>query len=241
MTGLLFLHPLGADRTFWDPVIDLLPDLDCESIDLPGHGDAPLPRAGSTIADLAGTVADQLLAGDAGPRTVVGLSLGGLVAMDLAARHPELVDHLVIADSVAVYPDLMVEMWHQRADTARREGLQELVEPMVKMWFTDTLAQSGDHRVSLARKVFASTDPEGYARCCEALASADLTELVRTRITAPCTVVCGADDLPPFVEAAWWLAEALPQAELRWIVGAKHASAAEQPEEFAAVIRAAIG
>lgn len=239
MTALLFLHPLGADSSFWDPVIELLPDIEGESIDLPGHGAAALPRAGSAIEDLGEAVARQIVASGSGPRTIVGLSLGGLVALQLGATHPELVDRLVIADSVAVYPELMILMWHQRADTARRGGLHELVEPMVKMWFTDELAQSADDRVTHASKVLASTDPEGYARSCEALAEADLTELVPS-ITFPTTVVCGTDDAPPFLEAAEWLTRTLPQAELRWIEGARHASAVERPAEFAEIIRASI-
>ncbi|MCW2762019.1 MAG: 3-oxoadipate enol-lactonase 2 [Marmoricola sp.] len=237
MTGLLFLHPLGADHTFWQPVVDLLPDVAWESIDLPGHGSAPLPESGSTIADLARTVAGHITGTDGGPRTVVGLSLGGLVALELAASHPELVEHLVVADSVAVYPDAMIAMWHQRAATARSGDLHELVGPMVDMWFTAGLAEADDPRVLQARKVFASTPAEGYARSCEALAGADLTEAVRSGIKVPTTVVCGTEDLPPFVESARWLARTIPQAELRWIEGAKHASASERPTEFVAILR----
>jgi 3-oxoadipate enol-lactonase len=240
VSGLLFLHPLGADRTFWDPVVELLPDMDCDSIDLPGHGAAPLPPAGSTIADLGRTVASRIVESGSDPRTIVGLSLGGLVGLQLGASHPELVDRLLIADSVAVYPDPMITMWHERAATARRGGLRELVDPMVNMWFTDSLAAADDQRVNQARRVFASTPPEGYARACEALAEADLTHDVRSCITVPTTVVCGTEDLPPFVQAARWLAQTLPQAELRWIEGAKHASALERPSEFAAIIRATV-
>ena len=241
MSALLFLHPLGADRTFWNPVIELLPDLTCESIDLPGHGTAPALPVGATIADFADVVAAHIESTGGDSRTVVGLSLGGLVAMQLAATRAELVDRLIVADAVAVYPEAMVAMWHERAAVARAGGIDTLAEPMVSMWFTEELAAAGDDRVSHARTTFVATPAEGYARACEALAAADLTEVVGTAVNARTTVVCGTEDAEPFVRAASWLADALPDARLRWIDGAKHASAAERPDEFAAIVRTFVG
>jgi pimeloyl-ACP methyl ester carboxylesterase len=43
--------------------------------------------------------------------------------------------------------------------------------------------------------------------------------------------VCGDDDIPSFLDAARWLAATIPQAELAWFKGAKHASVLEQPDE----------
>jgi pimeloyl-ACP methyl ester carboxylesterase len=50
-------------------------------------------------------------------------------------------------------------------------------------------------------------------------------------------VVCGDDDIPSFLDAARWLAGTIPNAELAWIKGAKHASVIEQPEEARRLMR----
>lgn len=213
MTRTVFLHPLGTDSRCWDGA----------AMDLPGHGSAPkLPR-GAGIADFAAVVAEAL---DGERVNVVGVSLGGLVAQELAAGHPGLVDRLVLVDTVATYPDEMRRMWHDRAATARARGLAELADPMAAMWFTDP---SGPVATRI-RQWFLAMDPEGYARACEALATADTTAAV---ITAPTLVVCGSADLPAFTNAARELRTRLPGDELVWLDG-KHAVFLERPAEFRA-------
>jgi pimeloyl-ACP methyl ester carboxylesterase len=155
--------------------------------------------------------------------------------MQIAATRPELVERLVVADSVAVYPDDMVAGCHERAATARAGELASLVKPMVSMWFTEAFLLAGDARVTAAQRAFIRTPAEGYARACEALAGADLTAAIGG-ITAPTTIVCGSLDAAPFVAAAHWLADEIPQAQLRWITGAKHASALERPDEFVEIL-----
>jgi pimeloyl-ACP methyl ester carboxylesterase len=84
--GLVLLHPLGADRHVWEPVMDrLTAERDVIALDLPGFGDSPpLNGAGPpTPAALAAAVAEFLPHG--GPFHVAGNSLGGWVALELAA------------------------------------------------------------------------------------------------------------------------------------------------------------
>lgn len=213
MTRTVFLHPLGTDSRCWDG----------DAVNLPGHGSAPqLPR-GAGIADFAAVVAETL---DGERVNVVGVSLGGLVAQELAAGHPRLVDRLVLVDTVAAYPAEMRRMWRDRAATARTRGLAELADPMATMWFTDP---SGPVAARI-RRWFLAMDPEGYARACEALATADTTGAT---ITAPTLVVCGTSDLPAFTDAARELRDRLPGDELVWLAG-KHAAFLERTAEFRA-------
>jgi pimeloyl-ACP methyl ester carboxylesterase len=77
---LVLLHPLGADRRVWDPVLPLL-DRDVMAVDLPGFGDAPaLPGESVTPIELATALRDRLPA----EFDVAGISLGGWVALELA-------------------------------------------------------------------------------------------------------------------------------------------------------------
>jgi pimeloyl-ACP methyl ester carboxylesterase len=231
---IVFLHPLGADARFWDPVRAVMGTHSTVAFDQPGHGSAPPPPAGADIDAYSAPVAQQIAAlGE--PAHLVGMSLGGLVAQHLGTAHPDLVASLLLADTVPVYPDAFRETWRQRAEIARTDGLASLVEPMVEMWFTAGLAQRNDQRVEQARRTFAATDPEGYARTCEVLADVDLRESVAA-LTVPAAVVCGEDDAPAFRDAAQWLAETTGAA-VRWLPG-RHACAVESPERFAEIVTA---
>ena len=234
MTGIVLLHPLGVDHRFWDPVRKALPAELSPVIapDLLGHGKAPLPSPAPTIEEYADAVEAEVAGGP--PVHLVGVSLGSLVAQVLAARAPELIDHVVLADGVTVYPEAMRSMWRERAGTVRAEGLAAVVEPMESLWFSPSYRAKSHEQITSVRSLLLAHDPGGYARTCEALAIVDLTEQVGS-ITAPTLVACGRDDAPPFRAATDWLAENLPDGRAVWLRGG-HATAYEHPEEFAEVV-----
>lgn len=232
--ALVLLHPLGVDHRFWNRVVEALPDGLGDPVvpDLPGHGSAPLPPRHATIEDFADAVETDIARH--GRVHLVGMSLGGLVAQVLAARRPDLVERVVVADSVAVYPDAMRAMWRERAATARREGLEAFVEPTEALWFSSSFRRDEVEAVAHVRRTLLASDPEGYARACEALAAADTTDVVGS-ITAPVLVVCGEDDAPPFRQATRWFGQMLPEATVAWLPGG-HAAAYEHPKRFADVV-----
>lgn len=231
-TPLVLLHPLGADRHFWDPVRDALGPHPAVALDLPGHGSAPLAD-GAGIEAYADAVV-RAVAKLAEPVCLVGMSLGGLVAQHIGWARPDLVASVVLVDTVAVYPDAMRQMWRDRAAVARHGDLSSLIEPMVTMWFTTGFADSGSGTVATARKAFGSTNPEGYARACELLAEVDLRDQVQA-LSVPAIAVCGEDDAPAFRDGASWLAHATGGGAVRLLPG-KHACCVEHPDEFAALL-----
>jgi pimeloyl-ACP methyl ester carboxylesterase len=85
-TPLVLIHPLGADRHVWDPLLgDLNADHDCIAVDMPGFGKSPeLPEdVEATPAAIAATVVDLLDALGVETAHVAGISLGGWVALEL--------------------------------------------------------------------------------------------------------------------------------------------------------------
>jgi pimeloyl-ACP methyl ester carboxylesterase len=97
---IVFLHGTRLSSAQWGPQVAALSDeFDCLALDLPGHGtrvSEPFSLAGA-----ADSVADAIAARGGGRAIVVGLSLGGYVAMDLAARWPDRVGGLVLAGATA--------------------------------------------------------------------------------------------------------------------------------------------
>jgi pimeloyl-ACP methyl ester carboxylesterase len=212
-TPLVLLHPLGVDHRFWDPVRTYLPDAIIRDLD------------GASVAEMADGVEQSLAGFDR--VDLAGVSLGGLVAQELAARRPDLVRRLVLADTVAVYPEPMRVMWRERAAAVRRTGLEHIVAPTLALWFSEAAPPDA---VSRVRALLLSGDPERYARTCEALAAADTTETA-AKIEAPVLVACGKHDAAPFRQATEWFAATLPDATVTWLPGG-HATAYEHPEAF---------
>jgi pimeloyl-ACP methyl ester carboxylesterase len=95
---IVFVHGAMMGRSVWRPQIDALADrYRCISVDLPGHG---TQRDNAFSIDEAAAGVIKAIDEAAGGRAiVVGLSLGGYIAMTVAGRHPERVRGLVIAGS----------------------------------------------------------------------------------------------------------------------------------------------
>jgi 3-oxoadipate enol-lactonase len=234
--AVLLLHPLGVDRTMWDPLVERLDGMHAFAIDLLGHGAAPPPQTRSSVEDYAAAAADLLRRRDDGPVHVVGVSLGGLVAQVIASAHPELVARLVIVDAVPVYPEQMRQMWRDRATAVRADGMSAVLDPTLALWFTQAARERSTPEVARARDLLAVADPEGYARSCEVLETADTTDRLPS-IVAPTLVVCGTEDAPAFTAAAPRMTASIPDARLEWIEGARHAAAFERPDAMRTLLQ----
>lgn len=102
----LYVHGLGGSSTNWTDMAALLSDrLDAEAMDLPGFGRSdPAPRGGYTLIALSRRVSKVIERRDAGPVHLFGNSLGGAIAVHLAATRPELVRTLTLISPAM--PDL---------------------------------------------------------------------------------------------------------------------------------------
>jgi 3-oxoadipate enol-lactonase len=230
---LVLLHCLGVDHDLWDlAAAGLEEDFTLLSYDFPGHGETPVPERAYAVEDLSHQLAAVFGREGLARAHVAGISLGGLVAQHFAATYPKLLDRLVLIDTTPRYVDEARQMWVERARAARTAGVASLLEGLLKIWFTDAFVARNPPAVRYVRDRFANASGEGYALACEALGAADLRSLAAS-IRAPTLVVCGKDELPPFQDAARWLAQNIADARLQWLAPARHASVLEQPRDFA--------
>jgi pimeloyl-ACP methyl ester carboxylesterase len=235
---LLLLHPLGVTSEFWDQIAADLSDLELLTLDLPGHGSSPLLPEGLSVRTIAEWVVELLTEAGLTKVSVVGVSLGGLIAQHLAGYHPDLVERLILVDTVPIYPEPVSAMWLERARLARESGPAQFAAPTLDTWFTKEAITRGHAEIGFVRDSIERMDAESYAANCEVLASADLTNIAEV-IKAPTLIVCGDDDLPAFTQAADWFAEHLTSAlPVAWIAPARHAAILELPAEFARAVHA---
>jgi 3-oxoadipate enol-lactonase len=235
--ALVLLHCLGVDRHFWDFSAPLGSDFTVIRYDLPGHGTSAVPGTAYSIDDLADQLAAILKAQNIERASVAGISLGGLIAQNFAARYPKLVDRLILVDTTPRYTDEMRGMWAERAATARGKGVAVMVDALLKIWFSAQALIEDPPGVRYVRDTLRRASGEGYALACEALAAADLRDLVPT-IKARTLVICGDDDIPSFLDAARWLSGTIKGAEFLWIGGTRHASVLEKPQHAAETMKA---
>lgn len=231
---IVLLHPFPLDARFWEPVASTLgADRAVIAPDFPGLGQGPLEKAPSVngFADrLAARIAAEAPAGGA---VVCGLSLGGYAALALAARHPQRVAALILADTRAE-PDTPEarEGRHAWARSVREHGPGPFLDD-----FVPRLVAPGDAAsLGAARAIADGQRPEGLARGLEALAGRGDRRPDLPAMDVPALVIVGAEDAltpVPFSEA---LVAALPDAELVVIPGAGHLTALEAPAAFTAAV-----
>ena len=172
---LVLANSLGTTQELWERQARVLVDrFRLLTYDHPGHGASELPEAGSTVEDLAGGLLALLDELGLERVSLCGVSLGGMVGMALALEAPERVERLVLACTSAYLGP--PRAWAERARIARAEGVEAIAGTVVGRWFTPELVRDEPYTVARFRAMLTATPPEGYARCCEAIAVWDARE-----------------------------------------------------------------
>ena len=215
---------LGTSLQMWDGQLPLAERFRLVRYDHRGHGESPAPPGPYEIADLASDVLELGL----GRTHYVGLSIGAMIGMWLAANAPERIDRLIlICTSAQLGPP---SMWQERAAKVLEAGSTEPVaDPVVDRWLTPAFAAEHPDARAKLRAMLTSADPAGYAACCGAIERMDLRADLG-RITAPTLVISGADDLATPVEHQRLIAEAIPGARHEILSPAAHVAAVEQAD-----------
>ena len=185
------------------------------------------------MSDLAADVAELLFSLNLPSAHIVGLSLGGATAQELALAYPNMVAGLTLLCTSARFGD--PQSWLDRAATVRADGTASLAEAVVGRWFTAEFTARNPRLIELMRDMVAGTSDEGYAACCEALADFDTRDRL-PQITAPTLVIGGADDPATGPEHQRAIAEAIPGARLLIVDHAAHLASFEQRSAVNAAI-----
>ncbi|MEA2256133.1 MAG: 3-oxoadipate enol-lactonase [Solirubrobacteraceae bacterium] len=238
---VVLAHSIGTDHRVWDAQVAPLVGAGLRVVryDHRGHGASPAPPGPYAIADLGADVLALLDALDVEAASVVGISLGGMVALWLGVHAPARVDRLVACcTSARIDPP---DLWVQRAAIARRDGMDALVDSILPRWVTPAFAQGHPEAMARLRAMVRATPGEGYAGCAEAIAAMDQTADLG-RIRAPTLVVGGGQDVAtPPAEHSAPIAAAIPGARLEVVDAAPHLASVERPDDVTRLVLEHLG
>lgn len=232
--ALLLVNSLGTDLSMWDDQITLWATTHLVvRFDQRGHGGSDVPPPPYTVEQFGRDALSVIDQHGIDRADLCGISLGGLVALWIAATATQRVHRAVLADTAARIGS--EETWRDRAAAVRAGGMGAVTDLVLDRFFSPGFRASGATAVAHVERTLLRTDVEGYAGSCEALAVADLRDLA-PQAGVPILVVVGDEDVATPPSTAEELVRLLPDAELSSLPGAGHLANLERPEAFARLV-----
>jgi len=242
---LVLLHGFTGTHRTWDPLCEWLAKRHFLVLpDLPGHGRSGTAqsKAGMGVGATSDAVAEIIkAAGLGGSRkaALLGYSLGGRVALDLACRHQELLSRLVLEGASPG-----IERDDDRAERrAKDSALADEIERRGIEWFVDqwqedplfaTQKELPLEVIQSIRRDRLSNSARGLAMSLRAAGTGEMTPLWSAveGLTIPVLIVVGQRD-PKFAETGEAMRERIPGSAIAVVEGAGHCVHVEKPKEFA--------
>jgi pimeloyl-ACP methyl ester carboxylesterase len=246
---LVLLHGLATTQRIWSLVTaELARDRRVITLDLPGFGESEPVGPGFDLGAVGERVARSLAAhGVPAPFDLVGHSLGGGVALTLAARRPRLVKRLVLVAPAGLEP---VAELRARLLAAGAEGMFSLrrrLAPLTDLaWGRRLLlafaAQDGSRLTPAQARMMveASADAQRIEPALAAIGRADLRPLL-TATSAPLGLIWGEHDRAVPLRLAREIRLLRPDVRLEVIAGTGHVPMVERPAEFASALLRLLG
>ncbi|MEO5843600.1 MAG: alpha/beta hydrolase, partial [Caldimonas sp.] len=193
-----------------------------------GSARPPGPYAMDQLVDDAARLIREW---DQGPVAFIGLSMGGMVGQGLAVRHPDLLRGVVLANTVARYPEAARPTWAARIAAVEQGGMAAVADGVVERYLHADYRAAHPEIAAELRAGLLRCDPAGYVAACHAVAGVDwIDRLAGVRL--PALVLTGARDAGATPEMARAMADRIPGAALRVFADASHLSVVETGEEF---------
>ncbi len=231
---LVLSNSLGTSLEMWDDQAAALRErFRLLRYDTRGHGRSPARPGPYAIGDLGWDVISLLDRLGVESASFCGLSVGGMTGMWLAGEAPGRVERLVLCCTSALLGPKSV--WDERIATARKQGMDALVDGVIERWFTPAFRSENPEAVEKMARALRETDPEGYAGCCVAIRDMDLRDRLPS-IEAPTLIISAAEDPATPPEHGELIRDAIPVARFEVIPDAAHIANVEQLEKVTQLI-----
>ncbi|MCL3880982.1 3-oxoadipate enol-lactonase [Marivita sp. GX14005] len=231
---VVFGNALGTDLRLWDALLERMPDTGWRYIryDMRGHGLSDCPSEpyamGAMIRD-AELLMEYLDVKDA---VFVGQSVGGLIAQGLAAKRLDLVRAMVLANTAARFGNR--DVWSERIETAKRGGLEALVDATMQRWFPATFRETDAFHAW--RNMFLNMPVDGYIGYCHAISGTDFfTTTAALRL--PTLGIAGSEDGSTPPDMVRETTALVPGSRFELIRKTGHVPCVDAPDAYAEMLR----
>ncbi len=232
--ALVFSNSIGTNMHLWDAqAIALRSAFRIVRYDMRGHGQSDVPDEPATIERLERDLLAVLDHFEIERAHICGISLGGMVALWVAAMHRERVHRAVFANTSARIGS--IESWATRIKLVREGRMAAAREIGIKRFLSREFRERQPIVTDVIGDMLEATDPEGYIAACAALRDADLSVIVPI-IRVPSLIISGElDESTPPIQSKQ-LHNAIAGSKLIIFPNTAHLSNIEQPEMFNACL-----
>lgn len=230
---LLLLHGLGSSSRDWEKQVPHFVDhYQVITCDLRGHGQTSKPRGPYSMAQFAGDVSALLTELGLASVHLAGISMGGMVAFEMAICSPNLLKSLTIINS---YPQTRIETFKDRLLVWRRFLLLDLlgVQRMGAVLAGNLFPGQDDLQAQFVER-WAENDKRAYRESLRAIVGWDVEDRIH-EIVCPVLIIASDQDYFPLEEKQAY-ARKMRNVQLMVIEDARHAVTAEKPEQFNRVL-----
>lgn len=231
---VIFLHAFPLNQTMWDDQSsELKKHCRVVTLDLRGFGQSSAPPGPYSMDQMAADVRGLMSVLDIEKAVLVGLSMGGYIALAFYRNYPEAVRALVLADTRASADTHEARLRRLKsADKAETVGSRAIADDMVPMLVGRTTLESRASIVERVRSMIEANSPQGIAGAQRAMAVRRDSTYILAGVDFPVLIMVGSEDtLTPIVEAES-LRNGIAGARLCLVEDAGHLSNIERPEEF---------
>jgi len=235
---VLLIHAGICDSRMWDPQWRTFPEAHrAVRCDLRGFGRTPLPAEPFSNASDVVELLDLL---ELGAATIVGVSLGGRVALEVALARPDLVDRLVLVGSGLpghAWSDVVLRYGEEEDAAVARGDIDAAVEANLRMWVDgpnrgpDEVDPNVRRFVGQMQRRALELQVPVWEEAEEELLVPDVASRL-DELRVPTLVLVGAEDVADMHAIAGQLAAGIRGAREAKIAGAAHVPSLERPEEF---------
>lgn len=228
---VVLIHGVGLNKEMWGgQVVGLATNYRVITYDMLGHGASPRPAAGTPLLGYADQLLELLDHLQLSQATVIGFSMGGLVARAFALHYPERLQGLVVLNSVFNRSAEQRAGVIARTAQAAEHGPDANAEAALSRWFSREYQAANPAQIAALRETLAGNDPQGYLTTYELFATQDMYRADDLKgLRAPTLVATGELDPGSTPEMARQLADRIPGATVAVLAEQRHMMPVESP------------
>jgi 3-oxoadipate enol-lactonase len=231
---VIFIHGFPFNKSMWEVQMTALSDsYRCIAYDVRGHGDSGKGEIEFSVSQFADDLLAFMDALKIEKAIVVGLSMGGYIALNAIKKNPEKIAGLVLCDTqCAADTDEGRDKRKKTIAFIKKNGLGIYSEESLKNLFAPASFQAKKEEVQFIHQAILTTHAETICLTLQALANRKETCSSLADIKVPVCIVVGSEDKITPPSSALKMNELINNSELIVIEGAGHLSNLENPEQF---------